>query len=358
MRNCIKVNLTFIFQPNNRSSVEKLLKSVKTSKAACPDIIPPRMIKDAYKELTYSLYHLINENIKTGIFPTGEKVAKVTPIYKSEAHLLFDNNRPVSVLNISKIVEKVIVQQITTYFENDELLYKHQYGFRKNKCIQDAVIYLHDHIHQEMNRKNVTGGLYIDLRKVFVTASHSCLLSKLPYYGLCGIELIWITDYLFNRTQHVAFNHDRSNLESVTLGVPQRSILGPLLFIILVNDAYQSLNKCSMSSYADDTVLLYSASSSKLIEETLNHEGNILFDWFNNNNLILILKPGKTELVIYGTPRNLPTQPKCNVELKGSKINYATHNEYLGISLDQNLTMTQQTTKIYKTINQRLKQQL
>ena len=101
-----------------------------------------------------------------------------------------------------------------------------------------------------------------------------------------------------NRTQRVAYNNDCSNLESVTLGVPQGSILGPLLFIILVNDVYQCLNKCTMLMYAEDTVLLYSASSSKLIEETLNHEGNILLDWFNHNNLILNLKPGKTELVI------------------------------------------------------------
>ena len=103
------------------------------------------------------------------------------------------------------------------------------------------------------------------------------------------------------------------------------------------------------------TVLPYSASSSKLIEETLKHEGNILFDWFNNNSLILNLKPGKAELTIYGTARNLATQHECNVELKGSKINHATHCEYLGVSLDQHLTMSQQTTKIYKRINQCLK---
>ena len=101
-------------------------------------------------------------------FPTAEKVAKVTLIYKSEAHSPFDNYRPVSASNIlSKILENVIAQQITTYLENNELLYKHQYGFWKNKCTQDVVIYLHDHIRQEMNRKNVTGALYIDLRKEF-----------------------------------------------------------------------------------------------------------------------------------------------------------------------------------------------
>ena len=150
MRNYMKVNTTFIFQPTNRSSVEKLLKSVKTSKAAGPDNIPAYMIKDAYKEVAYPLCHLINESIKTGIFPTTENLAKVIPIYRSEAHSLFDNYRPVSVLNIlSKILGKVMAQQVTAYLKNNKLLYKHQYSFRKNKWTLDAVIYLHDHIRHE-----------------------------------------------------------------------------------------------------------------------------------------------------------------------------------------------------------------
>ena len=206
MKNYMKVNSTFFFQPTNRSSVAKLLKALKTSKAAGPDNIPARMMKDAYKELAYPLCHLIKESIN--ILPTAENAAKVTPIYKSEAHSLFDNYLPVSVLNmLSKIFEKVIAQQIATYLENNELLYKHQHGFRKNNCTQDAVIYLHDHIRQEVIRKNVTGALYIDLRKAFDTVSQSCFLSKLSYYGICGTELNWIFHYLFNRTQYVAYNN-------------------------------------------------------------------------------------------------------------------------------------------------------
>ena len=182
-----------------------------------------------------------------------------------------------------------------------------------------------------MDRKNVTGALYIDLTKAFDTVSHPCLLSKLPCYGIFETELNWIFDYPFNRTQCIAYNNDCSNLESVTLGVPQGSILGPLLLIILANDTYHCLDKCTMLMYADNTILIYSASSSKLIEETLNHEGNTLFDLFNDNNLILNLKPSKTELAIYGTARNLATQPECNVELKGSKIIHETQYEYLGV---------------------------
>ena len=103
-------------------------------------------------------------------------------------------------------MEIVIAQQITTYLENHELLYRHQYGFRRNKSTQDAVVYLHDHTREETNRKNVTGALYIDLRKAFDAVSHSCLLSKVPYCAICGNELNWISDYLVNPTQYVAYN--------------------------------------------------------------------------------------------------------------------------------------------------------
>ena len=142
---------------------------------------------------------------------------------------------------------------------------------------------------------------YIDLRKALDTVSHPCLLSKLPYYGICGTALKWISDYLFNKQQYVSFNDTLSKPEPINLGVPQGSILGPLLFVILINNAYQCLNKCSLLIYADDVVLLYSDSSCKNIEDTLNYEGKKLFRWYQENNLILNLKPGKTEFVIYGS---------------------------------------------------------
>ena len=232
--------------------------------------------------------------MSTGIFPTAEKIAKVTPIYKSGERSIFDNYRPISIPNIlSKVVEKVVSEQIIDFLEENNLLYEHQYGFRRNRCTQDAVLHLHDHIRQKMSDKNLTGALYIDLRKAFDTVSHSCLLSKLPYYGISGVEHKWISDYLFNRKQYVTFNNIQSEPESITHRIPQGSILGPLLFVILLNDAYQCLDKCTMLMYADDTVLLFSDSSSKNIEETLNHEGEQLFQWFVENNLILNLKPGK-----------------------------------------------------------------
>ena len=232
------------------------------------------MLKDACKELAIPLCYLANASLSTGTFPATEKLAKVTPIYKSGERSCFDNYRPISVLNgLSNFLEKLACQQITEFLESNNLLYEHQYGFRQNKCTQDAVLHLHDHIRQNMDKRKFTGAMYIDLRKAFDTVSHSCLLSKLPYYGITGIELKWIADYLFNRQQYISYNWTLSEPQVINCGVPQVSILGPLLFVILINHAHQCLKNCTMLMYTDDTVLLYSHSSSKNIEETLAQEG-------------------------------------------------------------------------------------
>ena len=141
----------------------------------------------------------------------------------------------------------------------------------------------------------------------------------------------------------------------MTYGVPQGSILGPLLFIILINDVHLVLEKCKILMYADDTVIFSSERSVEAVEEVLNQEENLVGKWFANNNLILNLKKDKTELVIYGTSQKLTKQPACNVSLNGTPINQTTSYEYLGITLDSHLTMSIQIDKIYKRASSRVK---
>ena len=147
------------------------------------------MLKDASKEISIPLSILINSSLIKGVFPSIEKIEKVMLIYKSEERSSLDNCRPISVLNVlSKILENAASKQIMEYLESNSLIYKHQYGFRKKKGTQDAVLYLHDYVRQSMDKKKITGALFIDLCKAFDFVRHSCLLSKLPYYGISGIE--------------------------------------------------------------------------------------------------------------------------------------------------------------------------
>ena len=232
----------FKFKTVTPPEVEKLLMSLETSKASGPDQIPPQMLRDVAKELSIPLCHLINLSLQLGVFPTVEKIATFTPIFKSGESTLFYNYQSIFLLNsISKIVEKIACKQLTAFLESQNLLFKHQYGFPKSKCTQDAVIYVHDYIQKNMNQKTCTGAMFVDLRKAFDTVSYVCLLNKLPFFGITGIELNWCSDCLFNRKQYINFEYTTSKLKSINLGVPQGSILGPLLFLLLINDAYQCL---------------------------------------------------------------------------------------------------------------------
>ena len=169
---------------------------------------------------------------------------------------IIENYRTISVIPaISKIAEKVIHQQLSKYFEQNNLINENQYGFRKLRSTEQAAIQFTDNIKKKVNEGKLVGSIFIDLTKAFDTLSHSKLLSKLSSYGIKNNELHWFTDYLFNRSQCVQFKNALSSEEKVTCGVPQGSIVGPLLFIIFFNDFNTCLKHSKVIKYADDTVI-------------------------------------------------------------------------------------------------------
>ena len=219
---------------------------------------------------------------------------------------------------------------------------------------QHAVAIFTDHIRNNMEQSRCTGALFMDLRKAFDTVHHGTLLDKLRCYGIQNTELAWFEDYSFNIKQFVCYDQSTSQVEQMTFGVPQGSILGPLLFL-LINEVHLVLEKCRILMYADDTVIHVSERSVEAVEEVLNKEANLVGKWFTNNNLILNLNKGKTELVIYGTCQKPAKKPSCDVSLNGTPINQATSYEYLGINLDNHLAMSMQIDKMYKPASNRVK---
>ena len=191
-------------------------------------------------------------------------------------------------------MEKGIYSQLTVYLEKNNLLSSRQFGFRKGKSTELAATLFFDDVHRAMDRGELTGTIFIDLSKAFDTVSHSVLLIKLSAYGICGREKELFSEHLFNRRQYVQYNSSIATSKSVYTGVPQVSILGPLLFILPYNDAEQQLIRCKIITYADDRIIHFHDKDIRIIENGLNREFNYISDWLRENELILNLKKDKT----------------------------------------------------------------
>ena len=169
-----------------------------------------------------------------------------------------------------------------------------KFGFRKDKSTELATTLFSDDVHRAMDRGEHTDTIFIDLSKAFDTVSHSVLLIKLSAYGICGREKELFSEHLFNRWQYVQYNSSIATSKPVYTGVPQVSILGPLLFILPYNDAEQQLIRCKIITYADDRIIHFHDKDIRIIENGLNREFNYISDWLRENELILNLKKDKT----------------------------------------------------------------
>lgn len=244
------------------------LSKLKRKKATGNDDLPSALLKDSKHSIKHPLCHIINLSISTGIISTAWKNAKIIPVYKSGTRSTFDNYRPISILPIlSKILEKIVHNQLYSYLEENELLYSRQFGFRKDMSTEQAVTILLDDIRSHVDKGDIVGACFIDLTKAFDTISHSKLL---PKYGIHDRELDWFTDYLFCRTANVKFDQCESESFDICSGVPQGSILGPLLFLLIFNDLGDVIKYSKLIKYADDTVLYCNSKNVEDITTKMN----------------------------------------------------------------------------------------
>ena len=196
-----------------------------------------RLLKFLLPAVIKPLTIVINQSLATGIFPDELKIAKVMPFFKKDDITLMDNDRPVSLLtSTSKVFEKVVFTQLYEYFDKNNLLYSSQYGFRKKHSTEMAGLELTDRILKDIDNKDASLTIFMDLSKAFDTLDHQILSNKLKYYGVNDTPLKWFSNHLTGRQQCVEIDGNRSSLLPLTTGVPQGSILGPLLFLIYMND--------------------------------------------------------------------------------------------------------------------------
>ena len=231
-------------------------------------------------------------------------------------------------------MERAIQSQLIAFLNKHNLLSINQSGFRKKHSTETAAVYFVDHILEQMDRQMMTGSIFIDLRKAFDLVDHQCLLHKLEHYGIRDKSLKWFENYLTTRLQSVRHNQDISSNLAIGHGVPQGSILGPILFVIYINDLPQCLTKSAIGMYADDTVIYFSATSPDLIKQVLQNDLNYVEQWFQENKLVL--NQSKTKWMLFGTRQKLEHSSDIEIQFHGqNSIERISSFCYLGVTLDE-----------------------
>ena len=245
-------------------------------------------MKSAGQAISKLLTIIFNKSIKEGVFPESLKTAKVIPLHKGGSVLVVSNYRPISIPPIlSKIFERLSYNRLTEFIDKHNILKQNQFGFQKNKSTELAVASIVSQIAEARSKKESSYCIFLDFAKAFDTVNHQILLQKLHHYGIKNKALIWFKSYLTNRTQYTEVGDTLSDVGFINCGVPQGSVLGPLLFLLYINDISESSQLLKFFLFADDTTVFYSDKTNPETENLLNTELNKVSDWLAANKLSL-----------------------------------------------------------------------
>jgi len=308
--------------------------------------ISQKLIMDNIVVLSKPITHLWNRCKETGLFPNGAKIAKVIPVFKGKglkAHL-YTNYRPISLLSIiGKILERLMYNQLEAFLIRYNILFKSQYGFRGGHSTIHAVTDFVGKINEALEKGELCYGIFCDLSKAFDTINHDILLEKLFHYGIRGLALEWFRSYLADRKQFVSWNGLASGQENLSTGVPQGSVLGPLLFLIYINDLPAASSILEFVLFADDSNIQVSGKDPKQLSETLTKELEHVIDWFQANKLLLNVN--KTKMIVFRSQKCNKDIDSFPVIMDNETLLRVEHETFLGLELDENLRWYPQCRK-------------
>ena len=316
--------------------------------------------------------HVFNLSLSNGIFPARLKTSRTIPVFKAGRADLCDNYRPIALLSsLSKVLEKMVSVQLINHLDRNKLLYKHQYGFQRNKSTEHSIIHALNFISTAMNENKYTIGVFFDLKKAFDVCSHDILLMKLNKMGITGTAYSWFESYLSERSQIVDINGIKSRSRKIKISVLQGSVLGPILFLCFINDLH-SVTSLLTLMYADDTFSLESGDDLLELSTKINTEINKMAIWFRANKLAVNIS--KTKYMIFRSKgkkinpepviiynENEPNHPHDDsliTVLERYHDNHASSDcrsyKLLGIYLDEHLSLDAHVNHICNKLNRSL----
>ena len=330
--------------------MEKEILALNNKKAAGADNIPSRILKDAITVVVSPLTQLFNCSVNETHFPTKLKYANVIPLFKKDSNTDKTNYRPISILpSISKVFERLMFRQITYYV--DTIISPYLCGFRKGYSPQHALLRLKDILNKSLDNNEMVGLFMMDLSKAFDCIPHDLLIAKIHAYGFDKSPLKLIYSYLKDRHQRVKVNAEYSSWKDILSGVPQGSVLGPLLFNIFINDLFAIVCNCDLHNYADDNTLSIADTNIETITRALNNDVRNIYNWFKNNGLSL--NEDKCQFLVIERPANLRNEiAKINIHNK--TLDETKKGKLLGITFDNNINMNDHIKSICKKASNKL----
>lgn len=339
LRTLSQFNTRFVFNHTTYDEIQKEVLNLSVTKSCGHDDISPKVINACHTNITPHLHAIFNSIVTTKIYPEVLKIHKVIPIPKEKNANTIDRYRPISVLPvINNIFERILHRQINAHFEGNHLLSKFQYGFRKGCGTEEATINIQNHICKmlDMGYRGVTG-IFFDLTKAFDMIDHKILIRKLQYYGIDGPDLVLLQSYLQSRKQFVQINGSKSEIRHIIHGVPQGSVLGPLLFAIYINDLENLNFTGQLFMYADDICLFYPYKYEEGVKPYIERDAALLFEYMRINKLFI--NQAKTKLICFKP--HCTSNSNFGIYVDGELIPEVNSVKYLGLQFQSNLAWDQ-----------------
>lgn len=338
----------FVCKPVSERELEKIIMTFENKFSTGFDDVPVIVLKYAKSYLVKPLTHLINSSLISGIFPSKLKITKIKPLYKKGAPTIISNYRPVALLPvISKLYEKVMYNRLVEHLDQNKLFDGEQHGFKSGHSTVSAITDFIDSVISALDEGKKAIGIFMDLKKAFDSVSHSVLLEKLSKLGVVGAPLKWLHSYLKGRTQFVELSYvnnksqyicDRSNQRLIKQGVPQGSILGPLLFLCYVKGLPRVIsNKIlnHMYLYADDTNLVLTGDNIEQIEASANQNLSQIQNFLSSHNLLI--NTSKTNFMQFST-KTFRNKEHLKMYIEQTQLEEVKQTKFLGLIIDNKLS--------------------